>query len=112
MNIIEHFKINGMAHITGGGLTENIPRSLPENLSVEIVKGSWDMPEIFDWLKDNGNLVDQDMFRIFNCGIGMVLIVDPKISSDVQDQIKHNGYKSYVIGKVENKASNSSVSYL
>ena len=112
MNIIEHFKINGMAHITGGGLTENIPRSIPEHLSVEIVKDSWDMPEIFDWLKDNGKLEDQDMFRIFNCGIGMVLIISPEIASDVQDQIKHNGYKSYVIGKVENKASNNSVSYL
>jgi phosphoribosylformylglycinamidine cyclo-ligase len=111
MGLLDHFKLNGMAHITGGGLTENIPRSLPDNLSVDILKGSWDIPDIFNWLQDNGSLSDDDMFRIFNCGIGMVLIVNKEIVEPLMSHISEKGYKSFVIGSVKNNDSKNLVNF-
>ena len=112
INLIDKFKIHGMAHITGGGLTENIPRSIPENLSVQILKDSWPMPEIFKWLKDTGNIKEADMYRIFNCGIGMVLIVDSENAQEIQDRVSVEGYKSFVIGSVQEKSSDELVSFI
>ena len=96
-----------MAHITGGGLTENIPRSIPKNLAVNIDTKGWELPDIFRWIKKNGNLTDMDMYRIFNCGIGMVLITDQKFSDDINKEIKKCGYKSFNIGRVTNKEKDS-----
>ena len=112
INLIDKFKIHGMAHITGGGLTENIPRSIPENLSVQILKDSWVMPEIFKWLQDTGDIKEADMFRIFNCGIGMVLIVDHESAQEIQDKITEEGYKSFVIGSVQEKSSDKLVTFI
>ena len=112
INLIDKFKIHGMAHITGGGLTENIPRSIPENLSVQILKDSWVMPEIFKWLQDTGDIIEADMFRIFNCGIGMVLIVDHESAQEIQDKIIEKGYKSFVIGSVQEKSSDKLVTFI
>ena len=109
MNLIDRFDIHGMAHITGGGLTENIPRSIPKNLSASIDTGSWDIPEIFKWLQVNGNLNDDDMFRIFNCGIGMVLIVSEEDSGAMLDEINKHNFKCFNIGTLINKESNNSV---
>jgi phosphoribosylformylglycinamidine cyclo-ligase len=110
MQLINQFKINGMAHITGGGLTENIPRSLPKHLAVEIYLDSWQLPEIFKWLQDNGSISQNDMLRIFNCGIGMVLIVNEDISENVKSEIKKNSFDCFDIGKVIKK-DNGSVIY-
>ena len=107
MQLINQFKINGMAHITGGGLTENIPRSLPKHLAVEIYLDSWQLPEIFRWLQDNGNITQDDMLRIFNCGIGMVLVVNEDISENVKSEIKNNAFECFDIGKVIKKDSES-----
>ena len=109
MDLIDKFDIHGMAHITGGGLTENIPRSIPKNLSASIDTGSWDIPEIFKWLQVNGNLNDDDMFRIFNCGIGMVLIVSEEDSGAMLDEINNHNFKCFNIGTLINKESNNSV---
>jgi phosphoribosylformylglycinamidine cyclo-ligase len=109
MDLINKFDIHGMAHITGGGLTENIPRSIPKNLSASINIDSWDIPEIFKWLKVNGNLNDEDMFRIFNCGIGMVLIVSKDDSEAVLDNINKHNFKCFNIGTLINKENNNSV---
>ena len=103
MHLINQFKINGMAHITGGGLTENIPRTLPKHLAVEIYLDSWQLPEIFRWLQDNGNITQDDMLRIFNCGIGMVLVVNEDISENVKSEIKNNAFECFDIGKVIKK---------
>jgi phosphoribosylformylglycinamidine cyclo-ligase len=110
MQLINQFKINGMAHITGGGLTENIPRSLPKYLAVEIYLNSWQLPEIFKWLQNNGSITQNDMLRIFNCGIGIVLIVNEDISENVKSEIKKNGFDCFNIGKVIKK-DNRSVIY-
>ena len=109
MKLVSNFDIHGMAHITGGGLTENIPRSIPENLSASIDTGSWVMPEIFKWLQANGSLEDEDMFRIFNCGIGMVLIVKEDDSIEILKEIKNHNFKCFSIGKLINKQNNNSV---
>ena len=109
MKLVSNFDIHGMAHITGGGLTENIPRSIPENLSASIDTGSWVMPEIFKWLQANGSLEDEDMFRIFNCGIGMVLIVKEDDSIEILEEIKNHNFKCFSIGKLINRQNNNSV---
>ena len=107
LQLINQFKINGMAHITGGGLTENIPRSLPKHLAVKIHLNSWQLPEIFRWLQDNGSITQDDMLRVFNCGIGMVLIVNENISENVKSEIKNNAFECFDIGKVIKKDSES-----
>jgi phosphoribosylformylglycinamidine cyclo-ligase len=109
MRLVEKFSIHGMAHITGGGLTENIPRSLPKNLSAEISLTSWELPEIFKWLQEKGCISNDDLFRIFNCGIGMVLLVDESISEEIKSDIKDSGFDCYSIGRVVKKESESVV---
>jgi phosphoribosylformylglycinamidine cyclo-ligase len=75
-----------MAHITGGGITENVPRVLPSNVVADIDSKTWQMPKLFDWLREGGNVEAQEMFRTFNCGIGMVVIV---AASDADAAVKH-----------------------
>jgi len=109
MRLIEKFSIHGMAHITGGGLTENIPRSLPKNLSADISLTSWELPEIFKWLQEKGGIANDDLLRIFNCGIGMVLIVDESISEEIKSDIKDSRFDCYNIGRVVKKESDAVV---
>ena len=101
-----------MAHITGGGLTENSPESLPDNRCVDSYKYAWDVPESFEWLHKDGNSQENDMLRIFNGGIGMVLIVKSGIVENVMNHIREHNYKCFQIGLVKNKDSNNSVNYL
>ena len=112
MELISNYKINSLSHITGGGLTENLPRSIPDNLIVEIDTDSWEMPNIFKWLQENGNISDDDMYRIFNCGIGMVLFVDQDEELNISRRIKELKMNSFVIGKVKNKKEESSVIFV
>ena len=107
LEIIKKFEINGMAHITGGGLTENIPRSLPQNLAAEIIIDSWELPEIFKWLQKNGDISENDMLRIFNCGIGMVLMVNESDSDNIKSEINGNGFDCFDIGRVIKKEGES-----
>ncbi|WP_174874981.1 phosphoribosylformylglycinamidine cyclo-ligase [Vogesella oryzae] len=74
--LMAKLNVKGMAHITGGGITENTPRVLPENTVAQIDAGSWELPKLFQWLQAEGNVDAQEMYRTFNCGIGMVVIVD------------------------------------
>ena len=111
-NLMNNMEINGMAHITGGGITENIPRIIPDNLCVNINKDSWEMPEVFKWLQSQGNISDSDMLRIFNCGIGMVLIMNDSAKDQVIENIKHQGYAAYHIGVIKEKDSVTPLSYI
>ena len=95
----EKINIKGIAHITGGGLTENIPRILPNGCSVEIQKGTWPSLSIFDTLKDLGNVEEDEMYQAFNMGIGMVFIVDSD-SADSIEKALNNITNVYTIGKV------------
>ena len=74
--LMQQLNVKGMAHITGGGITENTPRVLPENTVAQIDAKSWEMPKLFQWLQAEGNVDAQEMYRTFNCGIGMVVIID------------------------------------
>ena len=109
LNILKNYKINSISHITGGGLLENLPRSVPKHLSVEIDSQSWQMPEVFEWLKNEGKILQHDMYRIFNCGIGMVLIVNKEYVNDILNEISSNKLDSYVIGEVKDKTQKESV---
>ncbi len=93
-------KIHGLVHITGGGFYDNIPRALPKNLGVEINSDSWAIPEIFKLLQSWGNVDWREMFRTFNCGIGMILIVDENIVDDLDAYLNENYEEFYKIGRV------------
>ncbi len=92
--------IKGMAHITGGGLTENIPRVLPENTTAELNAASWTRPGIFGWLAKAGNMDAGDMARTFNCGIGMVVVIESGREQAIIDSLKTSGEKPVVIGQI------------
>ena len=92
--------IKGLAHITGGGLLENIPRILPEGVGVEINRGSWPVPPVFDVMRRIGNVAEPEMYRTFNMGVGMVIICAPADAGAIKSHIAARGEKVYEIGCV------------
>ena len=102
--------IKGLAHITGGGLTDNIPRILPEGTAVEIDKGSWPVLPIFKLMQEIGNVSDAEMYRTFNMGIGMVVVTSPQDLGTVKAHLQHQGTKVYGIGRVINGKAGVSIS--
>lgn len=101
LNVIEAIPVKGMAHITGGGFIDNIPRILPTGLEAEIEIGSWDKPLIFNFLQKTGNLENNDMYRTFNMGIGYILIIEGKFKEDALKLLEDLGEKAYLIGRVK-----------
>ncbi|AZR74231.1 phosphoribosylformylglycinamidine cyclo-ligase [Anoxybacter fermentans] len=97
--LLDRFTIGGIAHITGGGLLENIPRSLPKGLKAVVDEGSWPRPAIFEIIERSG-VEKMEMYRTFNQGIGMVLIVKPEELKEIQELLSEMGEESYVIGEV------------
>ncbi len=92
--------IKGLAHITGGGLTDNIPRILPEGAAVEIDKGSWPVLPVFKLMRQIGNVSDAEMYRTFNMGVGMVIVTSMQNQSAVESHIQEQGMPSYQIGRI------------
>jgi phosphoribosylformylglycinamidine cyclo-ligase len=107
LNLLHNFNIHGIAHITGGGLVDNIARVLPEGCYANIRMGSWKVPPIFDLLQQWGNIEPSEMFRTFNCGIGLVLVVKTEDADDVLLQLKGLHEEACVIGRVESKGEKS-----
>lgn len=103
LEVIKEFDIHSISHITGGGFYENIPRAIPEQFGVEIQSGSWPIPPVFHWLEQLGNIERDEMYHVFNMGIGMVLICDEKDAIKVIDLIQSIGHKAYQIGRVVTK---------
>jgi phosphoribosylformylglycinamidine cyclo-ligase len=101
MQALGHGGIKGMAHITGGGLTENIPRVLQPGLRAVIESSSWTLPLLFQWLQKEGQVADAEMHRVFNCGIGMVVIVSEAISAQATQLLHDAGETVYRIGRIE-----------
>ncbi len=101
---LEKFEIKGMAHITGGGLTENIPRVLPENCVAQIDAQSWPLPKLFQWLQQAGNVERQEMYRTFNCGIGMAVIVPAEQADAAQAFLAEQGETVYRLGTIRERA--------
>ena len=101
---LKKFEIKGMAHITGGGLTENIPRVLPENCVAQIDAQSWPLPKLFQWLQQAGNVEQQEMYRTFNCGIGMAVIVPADQAEAAQAFLAEQGETVYRLGTIRERA--------
>ena len=104
LSAIKTGKIKALAHITGGGLLENIPRILPKNLFADINYSSWELPELFQFLKDAGNVEAIEMQRTFNCGIGMILVVDKKDIAAVKATLIEFGEEVFEIGTIKQNA--------
>ncbi|MDO5654952.1 MAG: phosphoribosylformylglycinamidine cyclo-ligase [Flavobacteriaceae bacterium] len=100
MGLIESMEISGIAHITGGGLIENIPRILPKGLGVEIQKSKIRVPEIMKELQNRAKVSDEEMFGTFNMGVGMVVVADEKLSETIIQKLKEYGEDAYLIGKI------------
>jgi phosphoribosylformylglycinamidine cyclo-ligase len=100
LTLIEEYEIKGIAHITGGGFIENIPRILSDGLGAKIYKDSYEVPAIFKLMQEKAKLEDEKMYNTFNMGIGMVLAVDKKIAKNVVKRLEALGEKAVVIGEV------------
>jgi phosphoribosylformylglycinamidine cyclo-ligase len=98
--LMQQVTVKGMAHITGGGITENVPRVLPANVVADIDSKSWKMPRLFDWLREGGNVAAQEMYRTFNCGIGMVVVVSKDDAAKAISQLQAAGESVWQIGQI------------
>lgn len=101
--LMQSIKVKGLAHITGGGLTENVPRVLADNLTAVMRREAWPLPAVFKWLQAHGNVADAEMARTFNCGIGMVLIVSPADADRAASFLKDQGETVYRIGEIRTR---------
>ena len=100
LKLIEALPVKGMAHITGGGITENIPRVLPAGLTAEIKAASWQLPPLFQWLQAQGNIVPSEMYKTFNCGIGMAVVVAKEHVAQAKQLLEASGETVFEIGHI------------
>jgi len=100
LSLIEKFPIHAISHITGGGLLENIPRVLPKNLAAKLDSNSWQLPNIFNWLQEQGNIDIMEMYRVFNCGVGMVIVLPKSESNQAINHLKELGENAWLIGEI------------
>ena len=101
LKLIDTVPVKGLAHITGGGITGNVPRMLPEGTRAVIRRGSWPRPKVFDWLQQKGNVAEEEMHRVFNCGIGMALAVATEDADRAMHELRAAGETVSRIGTVE-----------
>jgi phosphoribosylformylglycinamidine cyclo-ligase len=111
LSALEKHQIHGIAHITGGGISENVPRILPASLGVNIDLQSWKLPPIFRWLMETGPVEEQEMLRTFNCGIGLVLVVPARECTAVKNTLEAAGETVFSIGEVTDHIGDTVVSY-
>jgi phosphoribosylformylglycinamidine cyclo-ligase len=102
--LLESVEIKGMAHITGGGITENTHRMFPDGLAARIERTTWPRPKIFDWLQRAGNVAADEMHRVFNCGIGLILVVAPARVDAALERLAALGESAYLIGSVQRRS--------
>jgi phosphoribosylformylglycinamidine cyclo-ligase len=102
-SVLTHYKVksvvHGIAHITGGGIFENLDRILPPSIGVTIDRGSWPVPPVFTWLQQLGDVEDAEMYRVFNMGVGLALVVSPYYAESIQQQLTKCGLASWIIGR-------------
>lgn len=98
--LLESVKVEAISHITGGGFWENIPRVLPDDAKVVVNEDSWQWPSVFNWLQENGNVETHEMYRTFNCGVGMILVVDEDNVEQALSILQQEGEKAWVLGHV------------
>jgi len=102
LSLIQNLPVHAISHITGGGLLENIPRVLPKHLAANLDQNSWELPQIFKWLQAEGNIDTMEMYRVLNCGVGMVVIVPKALSGEAINILKSCGENAWLIGEVIN----------
>ncbi len=104
LKLLDSVPVKGLAHITGGGITGNVPRILQPGLVAKINKSSWPRPPVFQWLQRTGNVAEDEMYRVFNCGIGMALIVAAADAKRAATELRASGETVYEIGTIESSA--------
>ena len=104
LKLMSEIEVRGMAHITGGGLVENIPRVLQDHLTAVLKKDAWNMPPLFGWLQKHGHVAEEEMHRVFNCGIGMVVIVSEENADRAIALLNASGETAYRIGEIRQRA--------
>jgi len=105
LQLMEQVPVKGLAHITGGGLVDNVPRILPAHLSARLERASWPLPPLFEWLRQQGNVAGDEMLRVFNCGIGMVVIVASEHARQAGDLLRAAGETAWRIGTIQARAA-------
>ena len=100
LSLLNTLPVHAISHITGGGLLENIPRVLPDHLAAKLDPASWTQPEIFQWLQDQGNIATSEMYRVLNCGVGMVVVISKESSNEAINHLNSCGENSWLIGEV------------
>lgn len=103
LNLLKQFRINGMVHVTGGGFQDNIPRILPDACMAVVNRGAWDLPPLFRFIQEKGNVPEDEMLRTFNCGVGMVLVVPESEAQDILLQAAALGENAFMLGRVEER---------
>ena len=103
LNLVRDFAIKGIVHITGGGFSGNVPRVLPKGVRARIDLGAWPRPAIFEWLQGTAEITDAELLRVFNCGIGMIVVVPPEQVGDVIERLHGLGERAYAVGAIERR---------
>jgi phosphoribosylformylglycinamidine cyclo-ligase len=106
--LLKQFPVKGMAHITGGGLIENLPRILPTDTRAVLHKDAWIMPPLFSWLQQLGNVSDAEMLRVFNCGVGMAVVVSADQADAVMTYLGETGETVWRIGEITERTAGQS----
>jgi phosphoribosylformylglycinamidine cyclo-ligase len=104
LRLLQSVNVKGLAHITGGGISGNLPRVLPDGLRAVVRKSAWPRPPVFQWLQRAGNVAEDEMFRVFNCGIGMVVVLAPGDAPRAAALLREAGETVYEIGSIEKAA--------
>ena len=107
LKLLKGVAVKGLAHITGGGLVENVPRVLPAGLAARIERAAWRLPPLFRWLQAEGNIADAELYRVFNCGIGMVAVVAPADAARAVKVLTAAGEAVWRIGRIERRRKNA-----
>ena len=100
LSLLNTLPVHAISHITGGGLLENIPRVIPEQLAAKLDPASWAQPEIFQWLQDQGNIATSEMYRVLNCGVGMIVVISKESSNEAINHLNSCGENAWLIGEV------------
>lgn len=104
LNIIRDFEVRGIVHVTGGGFSGNVPRILPQGVRARIDPDSWPRPGVYKWIQDRAELPNDELLRVFNCGIGMILVVPREDLEEIVHRLEGLGERAYVIGEIERRS--------
>ena len=107
--LLENFDVHGLCHITGGGLTENIPRVIPDGLIAMIDTNNWNQPTIFNWLQEAGQVDNEEMLRVFNCGMGMLVVLPNDQAKEVIKFCQDNKHQAVQIGVINKSLSDKKI---